>query len=138
VRWCYGILFHVERLTMIITKIMAATIMGLLVVVGLEWIAIQGYKVDAARTGSALAALSTELSQKEANNMALMAEISAQNTAFSTMQRVADEKRKAAIVARDAALAALNKAKGDYARLRKDWPQECVAAVARVRQELGL
>ncbi len=121
-----------------ITRLMGALIVALVALVGWQQLQIQGYKVDAARTETKLAALSTEVSQKEANNVALLAEISAQNTAFSTMQRVADEKRKAAIIARDTALAALNKAKGDYARLRKDWPQECVAAVNRVRQELGL
>lgn len=117
---------------------LAIIIAVLLGVIGFQYVAIAGYKVAAAENGKAVSALSTEISVKDANLEALQDAITRQNDAVVLAAQEAAKKREAALAARDAAIEALTVVQGDYAKLRKTWPQECVAAVARVRKELGL
>ena len=96
------------------------------------------HKARAAMLQSQLTTCQTELAVQIANNYALRGSIQAQNEAVEAMRLEGEQRRRDALEARDAALVALNRARGDYARLRKDWPQDCVSAVDRVREELGL
>ena len=96
----------------------------------------QSAKID--RIAEASAQVKVELSVCQANAAARLAQIQAQNAAVDAMKQEADQRRRAALKARDAALEALQQTQGDYARLREDWPADCVSAVDRVREELGL
>lgn len=117
---------------------LAIIIAVLLGVIGFQYITIAGYKVAVAENSKAVSALSTEISVKDANLAAMRDAITRQNDAVVLAAQEAAKKREAALAARDAAIEALTVVQGDYAKLRKTWPQECVAAVSRVRKELGL
>lgn len=82
--------------------------------------------------------IKVELSVCQANAASRLAQIERQNAAVTEMEQEAEQRRRAALEARDAALKALQQTQGDYARLRQDWPADCVSAVARVREELQL
>jgi hypothetical protein len=96
----------------------------------------QSAKID--RAAEAAAQVKIELSVCQANAASRLAQIERQNAAVEQMKQEADQRRRAALEARDAALEALQQTQGDYAKLREDWPADCVSAVDRVRKELGL
>lgn len=117
---------------------MVAVVVSLLSLVTWQYLQIAAYKVAVAESGKAVAALATEISVKDASLAALQGAVATQNAAVQKAADEAKRKRDAALAARDAAVAALETVKGDNARLRRNWPQDCVAAVGMVRKELGL
>ena len=96
----------------------------------------QSGKID--RAVEAVAQIKVELSICQANAAARLAALERQNAAVKQMEQEAEERRRAALKARDEALRALDEVSSDYAALRDDWPQDCVSAMARVREELDL
>jgi hypothetical protein len=123
-----------------IRYIQAAALAFLLLAIFAGYIYVTGlsHKARAAMLQSLLATCQTELAIQTANNYALRGAIDAQNAAVAEMEQEADQRRRVALEARDEALRALQQTQGDYARLRQDWPADCVSAVARVREELQL
>jgi len=117
---------------------LAIIIVALLGVIGWQYVTIAGYKVANAESDKAVAALATEISVKDANLVALQDTIQRQNASIELAAKEAASKRAAALAARDKAVADLEAVRGDYTKLRKAWPKECVAAVSMVRKELGL
>lgn len=79
-----------------------------------------------------------ELAACKATSASRRAQIEAQNAAVEQARTEGEARRQAALAARDGALAALEDTQDRYDRLRESWPQGCVDAVARVRQEYGL
>jgi hypothetical protein len=120
--------------------IQAAALAFLVLAIFVGYLYVNGlsHKARAAMLQSQLTTCQTELAIQTANNYALRGAIDSQNAAVDAMKQEADQRRKAALAARDAALEALQQTQGDYARLREDWPADCVSAVDRVREELGL
>lgn len=115
-----------------IAFLVLAIFAGYLYVTGLS------HKARAAMLQSQLTSCQAELAIQTANNHALRGAIDSQNAAVKQMEQEAEERRRAALKARDEALRALDEVSSDYAALREDWPQDCVSAVARVREELDL
>ena len=116
-------------------------IIALVVLAGLaawQWVSSIGYRAQAAALKLELLEVQGELALQTANNSVLRAQIQRQSDAVDAAAREAARVRAEALRARDAALADLEDAQADYARLREDWPQDAVQAVLRVREELEL
>tara|TARA_R110002073_G_scaffold274269_2_gene437781 strand:- start:30 stop:413 length:384 start_codon:yes stop_codon:yes gene_type:complete len=118
--------------------IVGLTLIALLVFAGWQWVTGLGYRAQAAALRMELLECQGDLAVQVANNSILKAQIQRQNDAVDLAAREAARVRADALRARDAALVALQVAQDDYARLREDWPQDCVSAAQRVREELGL
>tara|TARA_R110001599_G_scaffold33832_5_gene108859 strand:+ start:12813 stop:13202 length:390 start_codon:yes stop_codon:yes gene_type:complete len=118
--------------------IVGLTLIALLVVAGWQWVAGLGYRAQAAALRMELLECQGDLAVQTANTATLMGQIQRQNDAVDLAAREAARVRADALRARDAALVALRGVQDDYARLREDWPQDCVSAAQRVREELGL
>ena len=117
----------------IVGQLMAVAMVAMLGWIGWQWFQINGHKAQAFLLKSQLLEAQGELAVQKANAATLRGQIQRQNDAVD-----AARVRAAALRARDAALADLKEAEADYATLRKDWPQDCVAAVERVRERRGL
>tara|TARA_E500000305_G_C3950846_1_gene202104 strand:- start:47 stop:427 length:381 start_codon:yes stop_codon:yes gene_type:complete len=122
----------------IVGQLMAVAMVAMLGWIGWQWFQINGHKAQAFLLKSQLLEAQGELAVQKANATTLRGQIQRQNDAVDEAAREAARVRAAALRARDAALADLKEAEADYARLRKDWPQDCVAAVERVRERRGL
>lgn len=118
--------------------IVGLTLIALLVFAGWQWVTGLGYRAQAAALRMELLECQGDLAVQTANNATLRGQIQRHNAAVDAAAREAARVRAEALRARDAALVALRGAQDDYARLREDWPQDCVSAVDRVREELGL
>lgn len=68
----------------------------------------------------------------------LKLEIQRQNDASAAIAFEAEMKKLQALLERDKALEQLGILRKKHNDLRASWPQECVAAITLVRQELGL
>lgn len=122
----------------IIAQVMGVVMVLMLAWIGRQWFQIHGYKVQARLLHDDLLVAQGDLALEKANNSTLRNQIRIQNDAVDAAAREAARIRAEALRARDVALADLEEAQADYARLRKDWPQDCVAAVERVRERRGL
>jgi len=122
----------------IVGQLMAVAMVAMLGWIGWQWFQINGHKAQAFLLKSQLLEAQGELAVQIANTATLRGQIQRQNDAVDLAAREAARVRADALRARDAALVALQGAQDDYARLREDWPQDCVSAVDRVREELGL
>tara|TARA_R110002124_G_scaffold93071_2_gene236373 strand:- start:111 stop:491 length:381 start_codon:yes stop_codon:yes gene_type:complete len=122
----------------IVGQLMAVAMVAMLGWIGWQWFQINGHKAQAFLLKSQLLEAQGELAVQKANAATLRGQIQRQNDAVDEAAREAARVRAAALRARDAALADLKEAEADYATLRKDWPQDCVAAVERVRERRGL
>lgn len=119
-------------------KILAGVIAALLALNGWQFIQIAGYKVASAECAETVAELNAAVGIAQANNVAIAQALATQNAGIEAMAQETAKKKAAALAARDKALADLKSMQGDYARLRKSWPQDCVSAVTEARRELGL
>jgi len=122
----------------IVGQLMAVAMVAMLGWIGWQWFQINGHKAQAFLLKSQLLEAQGELAVQIANTATLRGQIQRQNDAVDLAPSEAARVRADALRARDAALVALQGAQDDYARLREDWPQDCVSAVDRVREELGL
>jgi hypothetical protein len=95
-------------------------------------------KVAFAQATKQLDECSNSLAQERVTTSTLKVEIVRQNEAIDTAALEAQMRKLQAIVERDKALTELSTMRKQYHTLRAKWPQECVAAVTLVRQELGL
>ncbi|WP_027949875.1 hypothetical protein [Haliea salexigens] len=118
--------------------IVGLTLIALLVFAGWQWVTGLGYRAQAAALRMQLLECQGDLAVQTANTATLKGQIQRQNDAVDAAASEAARVRADALRARDAALVALRGAQDDYARLREDWPQDCVSAVDRVREALGL
>lgn len=107
-------------------------------VAGWQWLSGQGYRLQAANLEARVEQIQRELSECKATATSRLAQIEAQNAATKRARAEGEARRKAALAARDGALAKLEDTQARYDRLRESWPQGCVEAVQRVRQEYGL
>lgn len=107
-------------------------------VAGWQYLSGQGYRLQAASLEADVERIQRELSECKATAASRLTQIEAQNTAVEEARAEGEARRQAALAARDGALAKLEDTQGRYERLRESWPQGCVEAVARVRQEYGL
>lgn len=115
--------------------------LALLVLAGLaawQWISGLGYRAQALALEARVEQIQRELSECKATAASRLAQIEAQNAAVEQARAEGEARRKAALAARDGALAKLEDTQARYDRLRESWPQGCVEAVQRVRQEYGL
>src|SRR6056297_1704284 len=118
--------------------IIAGALLCLLVLAGWQYVTSLGWKAKAATLQAQLATVQGDLTACEANAASRLAQIEAQNSAVDEARRLGEARRKAAIEARNEAVKALQDTQARYARLQRDWPQDCVSAVDRVRMEYGL
>lgn len=115
--------------------------LALLALAGLaawQWITGLGHRAHAQTLQVELADLRSDLANCRATASSRLMQIEAQNVAVQKAREDGERRRKAALAARDGALARLEDTQARYNRLRESWPQGCVEAVARVRQEYGL
>lgn len=115
--------------------------LALLVLAGLaawQWISGLGYRAKALALEARVATLQGDLARCEATASSRLMQIEAQNRAVMDARAEAEARRRVALAARDEALGALEATQARYDRLRESWPQGCVEAVQRVRQEYGL
>lgn len=115
--------------------------LALLVLAGVaawQWISGLGYRGQVAVLEARVERLQGDLATCEATASSRLMQIEAQNRAVMDARAEGEARRKAALAARDEALDTLSETQARYDRLRKSWPQGCVEAVARVRQEYGL
>lgn len=115
--------------------------LALLVLAGLaawQWVSGLGHRAHAQALQAQLADLRSDLASCRATASSRLMQIEAQNRAVMDARAEAEARRQAALTARDAALETLEATQARYDRLRESWPQGCVEAVARVRQEYGL
>ena len=103
-----------------------------------QYLSGQGYRLQAASLEADVERIQRELSECKATAASRLTQIEAQNAAVEQARAEGEARRKAALAARDEALGALSETQARYDRLRESWPQGCVEAVARVRQEYGL
>lgn len=106
--------------------------------IGWQWVQIGGERAKSAALRVELLEARGLLAVQVANNSSLRAQIVRQNEAVDAAAREAERLRMEALRARDAAMAAFDKVQKDYVRLREDWPDDCVSALRRVREELRL
>jgi hypothetical protein len=118
--------------------LIALALAALVVLAGWQYVTSLGYKAQASALKAQLATVQGELSICKSNSASRLAQIEAQNGAVDEAKRLGEARRKAAIEARNEAVKALQYTQAKYARLQRDWPQDCVSAVDRVRQEYGL
>ena len=116
----------------------ALALLALAILAGYQWVTGLGYRAQAAALKVELLSVTEQLTGCKANSASRLAQIEAQINALDEAKRQGDRRRMVAIEARDAALLALDDTQARYARLQSDWPQDCVSAVERVRQEYGL
>jgi len=119
-------------------QIIGAVLLALAILAGYQWVTGLGYRAQAAALKIELVSVTEQLTGCKANSASRLAQIEAQNGAVDEAKRVGDARRTAAIEARDNAVRAMRDTQARYARLQADWPQDCVSAVDRVRQEYGL
>lgn len=103
-----------------------------------QWVAGLGHRAHAQALQMELADLRSDLANCRATASSRLMQIERQNAATERARAEGEARRKAALAARDEALGALSETQARYDRLRESWPQGCVEAVARVRQEYGL
>ena len=118
--------------------IIALSLAALAILAGWQYVTSLGWKAKASALQAQLATVQGDLSVCESNSASRLAQIEAQNGAVDEARRLGEARRRAAIEARDHAVKALQDTQARYARLQRDWPQDCVSAVDRVRQEYGL
>ena len=118
--------------------IIALSLAALAILAGWQYVTSLGWKAKASALQAQLATVQGDLSVCESNSASRLAQIEAQNGAVDEARRLGEARRRAAIEARDHAVKALQDTQARYARLQRDWPQDCVSAVDRVRQEHGL
>ena len=118
--------------------IIAGVLLCLLVLAGWQYVTSLGWKAKASALQAQLATVQGDLTACEANSASRLAQIEAQNSAVDEARRLGEARRKAVIEARNEAIKALQDTQAKYARLQRDWPQDCVSAVDRVRMEYGL
>lgn len=103
-----------------------------------QWVTGLGHRAHAQTLQVELADLRSDLANCRASAASRLEQIARQNEAVQQARREAEDRREAALAARDEALDVLSETQARYDRLRENWPQGCVEAVARVRQEYGL
>ena len=118
--------------------IVGVVVLCLLALAGWQYVTSLGWKAKASALQAQLATVQGDLTACEANSASRLAQIEAQNNAVDEARRLGEARRRAAIEARNEAVRALQDTQARYARLQRDWPQDCVSAVDRVRQEYGL
>lgn len=118
--------------------LIALSLVALVVFAGWQYVTSLGWKAKASALQAQLATVQGDLSVCESNSASRLAQIEAQNNAVDEARRLGEARRRAAIEARNEAVKALQDTQARYARLQRDWPQDCVSAVDRVRQEYGL
>ena len=118
--------------------LIALIVAALAILAGWQYVTSLGYKAQASALQARLATVQGDLSVCAANNASRLAQIEAQSNAVNEARRLGELRREAAVKARNDALKALGETQARYARLQRDWPQDCVSAVDRVRQEYGL
>lgn len=118
--------------------IIALSLAALAILAGWQYVTTLGWKAKASALQAQLATVQGDLTACEANSASRLAQIEAQNNAVDEARRQGEARRRAAIEARNEAVKALQDTQARYARLQRDWPQDCVSAVDRVRQEYGL
>jgi acyl-coenzyme A synthetase/AMP-(fatty) acid ligase len=119
-------------------QIIGAALLAMALLAAWQYVSSLGYKAKASALQAQLATVQGDLTMCNANSSSRLAQIEAQNGAVDEAKRVGDARRKAAIEARDDAVKAMQDTQARYARLQADWPEDCVSAVDRVRQEFGL
>lgn len=119
-------------------QIVGVVLLLLAVTAAWQWLTSSGYRAQAKALQMQLLECQGALAVETANTATLRGQIQRQNDAVDAAAREAARVRSDALRARDAALVALQSARADYDRLRRDWPQDCVSAAQRVREELGL
>lgn len=107
-------------------------------VAGWQWLSGQEYRLQALTLEARVEQIQRELSECRATASSRLMQIERQNAAVEQARAEGEARRQAALAARDEALGALEATRARYNRLRESWPQGCVEAVARVRQEYGL
>lgn len=118
--------------------IVGGVVLCLITLAGWQYVTSLGWKAKASALQAQLATVQGDLTACEANSESRLAQIEAQNNAVDEARRLGEARRRAAIEARNEAVRALQDTQARYARLQRDWPQDCVSAVDRVRQEYGL
>jgi hypothetical protein len=105
---------------------------------GWQWISANGHEAKAILIQSQLSVCQGELAVQTANNSILRTQIERQNAAVEEAREYGERKRQEALKARDKAIESLQNTQYEYDQLRKDWPQDCVSAVKKIREELGI
>ena len=118
--------------------IITLALLALAGVAGWQWLSGQGYRLQAAGLETKVERLQGDLTACEATAASRLMQIEAQSAAVEQARAEGEARRKAALAARDEALDVLSETQARYDRLRESWPQGCVEAVQRVRQEYGL
>jgi small-conductance mechanosensitive channel len=118
--------------------IVGIALLALAGIAGWQYLAGQGYRLQALTLEARVEQIQRELSECKATAASRLTQIEAQNTAVEEARAEGEARRQAALAARDGALAKLEDTQARYDRLRQSWPSGCVEAVARVRQEYGL
>ena len=118
--------------------LIALALAALVILAGWQYVTSLGYKAQASALKAQLATVQGELSICKSNSASRLAQIEAQNGAVDEARRLGELRRESAVKARNDALKALQDTQARYARLQREWPQDCVSAVDRVRQEYGL
>lgn len=118
--------------------IITLALLALAGVAGWQWLSGQGYRLQAASLETKVAEIQRDLSECKATASSRLMQIEAQNAAVEQARAEGEARRKAALAARDGALAKLEDTQARYDRLRESWPSGCVEAVQRIRDEYGL
>jgi len=127
-----------ELIKAYLPHIIALSLAALVILAGWQYVTSLGWKAKASALQAQLATVQGDLTACESNSASRLAQIEAQNGAVDEARRLGELRREAAVKARNDALKALGETQARYARLQRDWPQDCVSAVDRVRQEYGL
>jgi len=118
--------------------LIAFIVASLAILAGWQYVTSLGYKTQASALKAQLATVQGDLTLCKSSSASRLAQIEAQSSAVDEAMRLGELRREAAVKARNDALKALGETQARYARLQRDWPQDCVSAVDRVRQEYGL
>jgi len=118
--------------------LIAAGALCLVLLLAYQWITGFGYRAQTAAARLELAKVRGQLIQCKGTAASRLSQLEAQNAATEDARRLGEQRRRSALDSRNEALRALKDTQAKFARLQQEWPQDCVSAVDRVRQEYGL